>query len=242
MNKFFLKTAPLVILLLAFQIPCCKSKYTLERKTGAIEKSTGEIKTERCSNARTRFMDVSVSSIEESDWEKLLTYAPFTEKKKSSVTRIPKILFFHAVLSNTGDSPILLEDISFILTHEGQEEKPISSELLARRFKSPVYSVFNFNNIISPKRLKNEKNCINEINYENDLIDYRFKFISPGDRIIKILAFEWLPVEYRRFTLKLSIKYGVMQKIIDFDFSRLEYRTKGGYFLKPEMPKEELIP
>lgn len=242
MKNFFLKSGLLIVLLLVLQIPSCSSKYGLEHRTEAIEKLTGEIKTERCANARTRFMDMAVSSIEESDWEKLLTYEPFSHQKKSSIVRIPKILFFQAVLVNTGDTPVLLEDISFILTHDGREEKPIPADLLAGRFKSPAYSAFNFSNILSPKRLINEKNCINEINYENDLIDYKFSFLSPGDRLIKIFAFEWQPVEHRSFTLKLSIKYGAMQKIIDFDFVRSEYRTKGRHFLKPETPKEEFIP
>ena len=61
------------------------------------------------------------------------------------------------------------------------------------------------------------------IDYGNDVIDYRLQFINPGERIIQIVAFDWIPVEYRDLRMLIEFKSHSVheKKVIDFNLRDL---------------------
>jgi nanoRNase/pAp phosphatase (c-di-AMP/oligoRNAs hydrolase) len=223
----------LVFSLTLLMLMACSRKYGIERAINPVDKLDTEIKKESCGLIRSRNVDAAAEYISEGDWDRILKCTMFTKPKPAeSDFRIPKIFFFHAVISNTGDVPVTIESIS--LKYSGREHKPFEAEAVIRKCKSPSFSIFNFNSILRNKRLLGDKNCIADINYERDVIDYKFDFINPGDTIIRITAFDWIPVENRdiRLVLRIVEPASGQKKIIDFDFIRSEYRTKGVHFIK----------
>lgn len=88
-----------------------------------------------------------------------------------------------------------------------------------------------------PKRYSGDSFCNKKTVYDDAVIDYDFDFIIPGDKILQIVAFDWVPVQFR--TLRLSVKVEPagnpeQEKRIDFDFQRNEYRAKGDHFREPK--------
>ena len=89
------------------------------------------------------------------------------------------------------------------------------------------------NGRVTPEKLK-----FKDINIENDTIPLRVPFIPSEDTVYRIVAFPYLPVRDRNFKINFLINSAGEKKIIDFDFSRQEYRSKGNNFKKPPEKKE----
>ncbi|HON79621.1 MAG TPA: hypothetical protein PK544_14095 [Spirochaetota bacterium] len=108
---------------------------------------------------------------------------------------------------------------------------------MKERCKSFSYSVFNFDSLVHPKRFSGKSLCDSNIDYDTAVVDYDFNFIVPGDTIMRIVAFDWVPVQYRTLRLGVNVESAgshEQKKRIDFDFHRNEYRAKGSHFRKPE--------
>jgi hypothetical protein len=232
------KSYALILAILSFL--SCSRKPGLLRETVFIDHPAIEIRDERCALFRTRLLDVSLQPIEAEDWEKLLAYEPFAGEKNQA-QRVPRLLFIQMTAYNSGNRPWPLKDLSLAIVHGGTEKSPLTAQKVSEACASPAYSSFNFANLFAPRRLLTEKYCMKEIDYESDLIEYRLEFINPGERVLVIYAFEWLPVEVREFSLRATLKEGEVKKSIDFGVRRLEYRAKGTRFTKPEKPRQEQI-
>lgn len=192
-----------------------------------------EAKEGRCAVLRTRICDVAVEQIDAPKWRRLLGYRMLAGRGSPTETRIPKFAFFHLVVSNVGSLPLGIDSIT--LHYGSVEKKPIPVEDAVKRSRSPAYRAFDFKKILAAKRLMGDRYCLKKIDYERDVIEYRLDFINPGDRLIRIVAFEWVPVQFRelRVTVRVSPLGGAEKKVIDFNFRRFEYRTRGTYYRKP---------
>ncbi|MDY6969066.1 MAG: hypothetical protein SVR08_10500 [Spirochaetota bacterium] len=222
-----------IILIISFSIIACKTKYGIEREIKPLNKYEADIINIRCSTMSSANFDAVSEPINNSHWEDLLDIKMFQKNGgKISRRRIPKMTFFHIGIFNKGNKYIVLDKIK--LHYDNKAWSPLSIKEVKKRCKSPMFSLFNFKRILSSRRLLSNNMCLKEIDYELNTIDYKFKYIVPGDRIIKIYAFEWIPIEIRTFILTIVIKSQNMKKRIDFNFKRYEYRTRGKYFLKPE--------
>lgn len=97
--------------------------------------------------------------------------------------------------------------------------------------------MFDFDSIVHTKRYLGDSFCGEKAEYDNSVVDYDFDYIVPGDKILRIVAFDWVPVQFRTVRLGISIgpEGGTEQKKrIDFDFRRNEYRKKGNHFREPK--------
>jgi hypothetical protein len=200
-----------------------------------------EVKKGGCALIRTRLCDVAAEPIDHLKWRRLLDQSVFSgDRRGQAEARIPKFLFFHLVVSNVGTEPLVID--SLVLHYGTVEKNPISVDETLKRTKSPAYRAFRFKNILTDKRLMGDEYCLKKINYERDVIDYRLRFVSPGDRIIRIAAFDWVPVQYRDLRLAVHISTlgeGAEKKVIDFNFKRFEYRTRGKYYRRPAEKSKE---
>jgi hypothetical protein len=217
----------------------CARTFGIERGIKPEQQLDVEIKKEQCAIIRTPQCDIAVEPIDTRAWATLLKHNIFEkERKNPSSIRIPKLAFFHIIISNAGKSPLTVESVT--LSYGPDRVQPLSVQKVIERCKSPAYGAFHFKRILTPLRLIGDMNCVRKINYERDVVSYRLRVINPGDRIIMIKAFEWIPVQYRELKIAVAIAtVNNIQKTIDFNFKRVEYRTRGKFFRNPAKEKEE---
>ncbi len=215
----------------------CSWMQKIEREIKPVEKYDIAIDEKECAIFKDESISVSLEVIYDSHWEYLSNFDLFlNENSKSSIWRAPKLLFFHLVALNTGEHPVKIDGIK--IKYNKIENEALSIKKVKEKCKSPIYSPFNFNTLLSYKRILSDKYRLNEIDFENNAINYKFDFINSGDKISGIIAFDWIPVEIRRFILELQIKYLDRKKNIEFIFNRLEYRDRG-HFSKPSIDELE---
>jgi hypothetical protein len=222
----------------------CRRTLGIQRGLEPEQRLVLEVKKGRCALIRTRLCDVAAEPVDHLKWRKLLGQSVFTgDRRVQAEARIPKFLFFHLVVSNVGPVPLVIDSVTL---HYGTVEKsPVSVDEALKRSKSPAYRAFRFKNILTDKRLMGDEYCLKKIDYERNVIDYRLGFINPGDRIIRIAVFDWVPVQYRDLRLAvhvLPLGEGAEKKVIDFKFKRFEYRTRGRYYRRPSEKSEERKP
>lgn len=234
-----LRMLVLPTLLLLMSATDCTRKYGIQRGFHARENPGTEVHNNRCILIRSRAMEVTVDPIYEDEWKGILEYTPYTTRSSSAGDfRVPKAHFFQVVFFNAYDRPVPLKDLSIMLLLGDREIKPLPAEEMKKTCTSPAYGTFNFSTILGFRRVLSERGC-GEIRFDRDLIDYRLNFINPGDRLLKIVAFPWIPVEKRTFTIRISFRTDESAKTMDFSYSRFEYRTRGKHFINPDKQIKE---
>jgi len=189
-----------------------------------------EIIKDQCARIRTRMADVTVEPTGNSHWEILLKHKRFTRKNAHPEYRYPKLFFFKLVITNNTEKPITLDNVTITTAHHTLNTMKINE--VKKQCMSPAYSIYNFNALLSPYRLLTDAVCLKKIDLTRDIISTKFEFIPPGDTIMQMVAFPWIPVENRTFTLSVTMKSGDEKKVVDFKMRRIEYRTRGSHFRK----------
>ncbi len=229
----------IIISVIFFALSNCTWMHRIEREIKPAEKYDIQINKDDCAILKGNNYEVAVEIIDNSHIEMLLASDHFVNSEtESSTWRTPKLHFLHVVITNYGNYPININKIK--LKYGDIEKEPLSIQQIKKECKSPVYSIFNFDSILSSRRLLGKEFFLKKTNFYMDTIEYKLNFINPGDIVSRIIAFDWIPVEYRHFNLIAIIESHGMEKAIDFAFRRLEYRSEG-CFKKPrkEEPEEE---
>lgn len=210
----------------------CTFKQNLERETKPAEKYNVRTEDDRLAIYKDTLLEINLELIDTGMWEKLLEYECFKNKKsESSNWRAPALLFAHAAIRNTGAAPLKITNIRALY---GQSEKfPVQAANLLKKCKSPAYSMIDFKSLLKTRRLLGEKTSVEDVDFDNDSVGFSPEFIASGDTISKIMAFDWIPVEYRTFKISIQFESAGDIRTIDFEFKRLEYR-EAGPFSKPE--------
>ncbi len=210
----------------------CSRKYGMARNISPAARIDIEIdKQGQCALVRHSDFDIAVSQLADADWVKLVSMSQYQKKRGADAIRLPRLNFFHIVLSNVGKAPLSIKSVS--LRYGESEIKEIESADVLRRCSSPVYGSIDLNKIIENKRYLGDKWCFSEMEYEKDVIGYSLPSIAAGDTLIRIAVFDWIPVQNRKFNLVIRVRNEITQeeKSIDFPFERKEYRTKGTFFV-----------
>lgn len=218
---------------LSFGSAACGRKFGMVRAIRPAERLDMEVnKKYGCALIRNRDFDVAVQEIGLPEWEHLLKHEIFLKKKGNSEARIPRLHFFHVTLTNAGLVPMKIDEI--LVRYGDIEKRAMSTVEVLDRCKSPAYAAINIKSLLGMKRYLGDKWCIKEIDYSTQVIDYLPDVIIPGDCIILVSAFDWIPVQYRDLKVVLKVKHAGQdrQKTVDFDFKRLEFRTRGGHFTR----------
>ena len=233
---------PACVLLALLVSAGCARRHGMVRGLEPEQSLVIEAREGRCAVLRSRICDVAIEQIDPPKWRKLLGYRMLAGRGSPAETRIPKFAFFHIVVSNMGSLPLGIDSIT--LHYGSVEKKPIAVEDAVKRSRSPAYRAFDFKKVLAARRLMGDRYCLKKINYERDVIDYRLDFIIPGDRLIRIVAFEWVPVQFRRLRVAVRVSQlgSAEKKVIDFNFRRFEYRTRGAYYRKPGKKSGEKKP
>jgi hypothetical protein len=227
MKKIFVTSAFISIIFLN-----CTFKQKIEREIKPKEKYNIQTNEDGQASYKDNIAEITVETFNEKHWEKLTGYNCFKNRKsESSSWRSPKLLFHHMVIKNISYSPVKIANIK--LQYGQIEKSQLSSDDIKKRCKSPVYSLIDFNSLLKNRRLLDDSICLDDIDFDNNSIEYKLNFINSGDLISKIFVFEWIPVEYRTYKITIQLESPGDVKIIDFEFKRFEYR-KNGPFSKPE--------
>ncbi len=211
----------------------CSKKYGMARSTQPVERFDIEIgKGRACALVRQRDFDIAASKLSEADWAKLLSMNQYQKKHGSDEIRLPGLNFFHIVLSNVGKSSLSISSVA--LRYGQKEAHELQKEEILRRCASPVYASIDLKKVVENKRYIGDKWCFLEMEYEKDVIGYSLPSIAPGETLIRIAVFDWIPVQHRMFSLVVTVKNEATgeEKTIDFPFERKEYRTKGKFFTR----------
>ncbi|TAL36617.1 MAG: hypothetical protein EPN93_07275 [Spirochaetes bacterium] len=218
--------------------PSCSRSPGIDRATVPVESAYVEAREGRMAVARALGLTVSLEPVAPADFERILDYKPYTNKEHSATLRIPPLEFFQLVIQNDRGAPMLVSAVGTELSYGKETLKRIPGKDLAARFTSPAFSFLNFPAFEIPRRLASAKTGIADIDYDDDLGEIKDGNLAAGDRMLMIVAFDWIPVAHRGFRVTVRPE-GDPKKSIDFDFTRFEYRTKGERFKKPEKQDKE---
>ncbi len=209
----------------------CTPRFGIDRGTIPTERIDVDIRKGGCALIHGRYFDVSAEAIDEERWANLVRSASFARQRDSKAEpRTPRIPFFNIVVYNADSEPVAVKKIT--VRYGDKEMAALSIESVREKCKSPSYKLYDFDKLLKNRRLLRDEVCLKQIDFDRDSLEYRFDFINPGERVSRIIAFDWLPVEYRNFVLSVEIVSSKFKKVIDFDFHRFEYRKKGEVFRK----------
>ncbi len=220
-------TAGLLMMLVPFTLGCSQKPGILHTINPEPAPHV-EIVKDQCARIRTRMADVIVEPTGNTHWKMLLKNKRFTRKDPHPEYRYPKLFFFKLIITNNTKKPVTLDNVTITTVHNTLDSLKIKE--VKKKCKSPAYSVYNFDALLSPYRLLTDVVCLEKIDIARDLIHTKFEFIPPEDSIMQMVAFPWIPVENRTFTLSVTMKSGNEKKVVDFKMRRIEYRTRGSHF------------
>ncbi|MCX7678760.1 MAG: DHH family phosphoesterase [Spirochaetes bacterium] len=223
----------------AFGMIGCEKKFGIMRYTSFNDTGYLELsKSKDCALLRNSTFDVAVTEINELSWEKLLSLAEYKSKSDYAMFRIPRLHFFLIVVFNVGKEPISITWVT--INHEKGQMRELTKDEIYSRCSSPVYRLIDMKRFLSNKRYLGEKWCFSEMDIEKDIIGYDYNIIFPGETIMRIAVFDWIPVQYRKFSLIVGIKNEITleENKVAFPMMRKEYRMRGKFFVKDEGIKE----
>jgi hypothetical protein len=227
-----MKKKIIITALISLMLADCTSRQEIGREIKPKEKYNIRTNEDGQASYKDYSSELTLEIINDKQWSKLLGYECFKNiKSESSVWRSPKIMFHHVTIKNNSNSPVRITNIKL---QYGQIEKyPLPPDEIKKRCISPLYSMIDFSSLLKNRRLLCNDYNLEDIDFDKNSIEYKLDFINSGDLISKITAFEWIPVEYRTYKIIFQLESPGDVKIIDFEFSRLEYREKGP-FSRPE--------
>jgi hypothetical protein len=182
---------------------------------------------------RSLFCNVSAQELKSHHFEKIMKIKYFRHRSKNMTYRKPPVEMFFCVIKNTWKFPVTLQSVD--LSFNKSTYKRLLPKKSSLRYRSPLYSSINFKNLLHPHRVLEDKYNISGFIEKMDVIRYNFDFISPGDSEAYIFLFPKLSISVRKFHLNIYLKSLNRKKKIDFEFTPLEYRSKGNDFIKKEI-------
>jgi len=229
--KKYYKITSIIFILVAANFSC-SAHPGLYRETVSLERPDISIEKNRVALIRSVSCDIYIEPFSHNTWKKILKSDVFlNNEKKSFDYRIPELLFFQIIISNTGKQPLTIRNIS--IRYDSQNSSILRYADLRKRLHSPFYSIFNFKRILSQARLTGDKFLIQNINYDKDTLVYKMNHITPSDSIVQFIAFDKPPSVCKKYKILVELSYAGSIKTFDFDFRLIEYRSKGEHFLKP---------
>jgi len=187
---------------------------------------------------RSLYCDISLQQIQDWQWEKILSSKSLINPKiRKKIYRVPKVLFFETTIKNTWKYPVEIEKIT--IDYGKTSKKSLTHSDMAMQYKSPLYKLFNFEEIFKTRRVIAKKKPLDTMNFSTETIPYRISFIPPGDLALKIFALEKPESRERNYRITFHLKLLKEKKVIAFNIMRFEYRTRGKNFIKTRKKNHE---
>ena len=231
-------TAAYIIILLMACPAACLRRQAIERSVGAVERPEVEITRSGAALIRSSACDVIMESLDPALWRVLLRSAAYTRSPNLKIgQRLPPLTFVHVIIRNTSPAPLT---VSSARIRAGETDLPrLSAGDLGRILASPSYSIFDFNSLLSFRRLLEERDSAALINYDADTVGSLFPFVPPGDTAVTVLAFGRVPADAGSWRVSITVEAGRNKKDLNFDFRPLERRSAGVRAAKKNTAREK---
>jgi hypothetical protein len=224
----------------AVSLSACHHGSALERRDSPERNAIIDVYSDGRAMLRSLYCEISVRQIGEAEWESLLKNSMFINAAHhESAYRVPRLNFFVITVKNTGELPLVMEEIS--LSFGSEKQALLTPAAIRKGFASPMYGLFNFDEIMGSRRLLVEEYDIKKLDFAEDTVNYKLDFIAPDDTLIRIVAFGYPPVSVRKYRMDFSLKYQGALKRISFTMTRNEYRTRGQDFIERPDNIQELM-
>jgi hypothetical protein len=216
----------------------CVPGAGMRHETRATERTDLEITKSGAPLVRSIYCDILVQPVDDGLWRKLAMSSAYSSKWKPGLSRrVPPLTAFMVIVTNTVNAPILLEKTE--LRYGGAVLAELSPAAIGARFRSAAFSIYDFKRLLSFRRIVTGRYAASRVDYDRDTIEEKIDFIPPRDSVIRLVAFEKIPVEARSFRLNFMISAMGTSKQIDFDFTRHEYREgEKGYAIEKKEKDE----
>ncbi len=224
-----------MILFMCLQIcPSCRPGNGLVQETVPAESAMVDLLHARTGRIRSIYCDILVEPVDGDRWGQLMRTRVYRKPGRPPLfRRPPPVTAFLVVLKNTVNAPLRLENVQVI--SDGMSMDALTADRISARFKSPSYAWCDFGRMLTFRRLVEEPRSMKRIDFDRDTIDMKLDFVPPRDSVIRVIAFERMPVEIRRFKLRFSVAAMGSVREIAVEFTRNEYRDN-------KKKKQEEIP
>ena len=165
---------------------------------------------------RTEFCNISLVSIDSDGWRYLAKTGIF----KGSGKGFPSNQCFCIMIFNTWDRPLQVSRIE-VLSGAELVRTETSSFAQGGDYLKNRYAV-NIEELWKTRRMLAESVILQEIDFDNETLEYKMDYIVPGDFVVFFRTFSWIQPDIPA-KLRIGIKYHEMEKVIDFDLARFEY-------------------
>ena len=211
------------VILFLFCITCCSPKSDILR----TYKSASPFITSNRDGSFHIFSEcnVYIKPVTQKDWKKLLSFKPYTNKVKQFHYRIPALHFFMVIIENRERMPVKLKDI--IVSYGAEKKSKITNSDINKKYNLPNYRMVNYKEMFKFRKLRKnfEISTFDKIELP-DLVPLHLPFVPAYDKVFRVIAFEWIPVQYRAIKISFILNYSKKEKVIDFNLTRYEYRPE----------------
>jgi hypothetical protein len=237
LNKQMKRIKYISIIFVLF-LNACASRSAIVTDIIPVDTIDSRIIDKKCALIISSNFGVALQEIKQDQIPDIFKNENFTSEDNRNIPfRIPKLLIFKVVLENTGDFPFEVGEIK--LSYDNTVSDALTEENIKLKYSSSVYSNINFKELFSQFKLITDDLCNNYIDFIEDIAKHDH-LIKPGEKVLRLIAFNTLPVEIRKFNITIEIKSEIRKKTIDFKLMRFEYRKSGKYFFNPEQDSEDL--
>jgi hypothetical protein len=166
---------------------------------------------------RSFYADVLVEHVQDEDWEHISSF-PFL-RGEGSVYPVEPV--FHVIIENTWNKPFIVTGV-YLLCGSRRINPQYFDSYRDKNFPEKRYSV-NLKELWEKRRILNRGELVRDIDFKNNTVIYSLDFIAPGDRVSEFYLFNSVPARCGSVKLAVAIKYLDMEKVIDFDITRVIY-------------------
>ncbi len=169
---------------------------------------------------RTIYCDLYIENVRRELWPVL---------KKSQVYKArgsdaPDGVAFLFIVDNTWDRTISIDRVYILDKDSGkiyseEDFKYTPADYIDKRF------CVNPEMMRQSRRLLTDAKSIEDINYDELTVEYKFDFIAPGDKVFFFKFFTFVP-QKKNIKICVVFKYNDLKKIIDFDIGLSDYLEK----------------
>lgn len=213
-------TAAAILMVILFS---CHPGNGLIQETLPAESAMVDITGAKTGRVRSIYCDITVEPISASDWERLAGASVYRRTGRPPLSRrTPPLAAFLVIVKNTVNAPIRLERVQVI--HDGGAMEALTAERAGERLRSPAYSWLDFRKLLSPRRLTAEPEPLKKLDFDTDTIATGLDFIPPQDHVLTIVAFDWIPVEIRKYRVDFTVSAMGGMRNLAVEFARKEYR------------------
>lgn len=208
------KVIVLTIIVLAVN-SCGREKIV--RFYGPAVRADIEVISGKAGLVRSFYFDVIVEHVQKEDWAYICSFPVF--KGGGSVYPLEPV--FHVIIENTWNRPFLVTGVELVCGDEriGPEYFEFIKD---KSFPEKRYRV-NLKELWKTRRILAGSELVQNIDFKEGTIDYSLDFLGPGDRVSNFYLFNSVPAGCKKLSLAVSIKYLDMEKVIDFELTKVIY-------------------